>query len=111
MPLDHINIDPLLSEIRGMRTDIQTHERAAGLRHQEILRALTARDTAASQAVQALADERTWWKRTAEKIAPYAWQALRTPLGTVLVGILLLGLARLLGVDPVEVLRIAQVKP
>lgn len=98
--------DPLLAELRGLRADLQTHERAAGLRHREILETLKARDTAGVHAVQALAAERTWWRRTAEAIAPYAWQALRTPLGTLLIGVLLLGLARVVGVEPVEVLRI-----
>ena len=92
----------LINEIRGLRVDIQEHNKAASLRHGELLTALRAKDNA----VQVLVDERGWWKRTLEKAAPYVWQALRTPLGALLLGVLVLGLAKALDVDPTTVVRL-----
>lgn len=95
----------LVGELRRVGDVMERHEVKSAERHAEQLATLKIRDAGAEVATKALVENQRAWGRRVERAAawvgPKAWEALRTPLGLIL---LVVVLSRVLGVAPTTIL-------
>lgn len=95
----------LVGELRRVGDVMERHELKSAERHAEQLSALRSRDAGAEVAAKALVESQRAWGRRVERAAawaaPKAWEALRTPLGLIL---LVVVISRVLGVAPTTIL-------
>ena len=69
------------------------------------MRNLMRHQAAAQRAPAPVPDGQRWWQKMTERAAPKLWEAFRTPLGLVGLGLAVLVLARALGVTPQAVMH------
>ena len=88
---------------------LKEHNNGAQTRHSELLKALNQRDGATAKAIKELAEEDRRWQDQLvaglKWLGPKLWELLRTPVGTLVLGALLLQLARVLDIAPMELLQ------
>jgi hypothetical protein len=93
----------------------KAHNAGAELRHKELMKALSQRDGATVKALKDLKDDDQRWgdrlEAAAAWLGPKLWELLRTPMGALLVGILLAQLSRALDIAPADLLQFLGVAP